>query len=112
MTEAVQGKDGVNTPVVMLKEEDYELPDDQTSVWITVDAFSVRVFRTDEGVGVDLYPVGKESDCAIASTYVFSDEAIEDEDDCEHDWQHDGYTNNGRVEWQACKHCPETRQLG
>ncbi len=96
----------------VLKEEDYELPEDQTSVWITVNAISVRAFRTDEGVGVDLYPVGRESEDAIASTYALNDEGEEDEQMCDHDWKHDSYTDNGRVEWQLCKHCPKSRRLG
>lgn len=46
--------------------------------WITVDNASVCVKRTDEGVVVDLYPLGLEDRDAVASTYAFSAELADD----------------------------------
>lgn len=56
-------------------ENDYTLADCEVSCWITVDNISVYVMRTDEGVAVDLFPVGLEADGAITSTYAYYDEA-------------------------------------
>lgn len=44
--------------------------------WITVKKFSICIHTTDEGVVVDIYPLGKEDSIygAIASTYAFDDE--------------------------------------
>jgi hypothetical protein len=56
---------------------DYALAPDCTGIWLTVKKMSVHVFRTDEGVAVDFYPVGYEMDGAMASAYVFDSEAEE-----------------------------------
>jgi len=56
---------------------DYTLAPDCTGIWLTVKKLSVHVFRTDEGVAVDFYPVGCEMDGAMASAYVFDSEAEE-----------------------------------
>lgn len=56
---------------------DYTLAPDCTGIWLTVKKLSVHVFRTDEGVAVDFYPVGYEMDGAMASAYVFDSEAEE-----------------------------------
>lgn len=49
------------------------------SVWVKVKNISVKVQGTDEGVVVDCYPVDSEDDEAYASTYMFYDEATEEE---------------------------------
>lgn len=58
-------------------DQDYTLAPDCTGIWLTVKKLSVHVFRTDEGVAVDLYSVGCEMDGAMASAYVFDGEAEE-----------------------------------
>ena len=45
--------------------------------WITVKKFSICIHTTDEGVVVDIYPLGKENEDAIASTYAFDAEIID-----------------------------------
>lgn len=52
----------------------YVLRPDGQCAWLTVDNASVAVKRTDEGVVVDVYPLGLEDDSAFASTYAFSSE--------------------------------------
>lgn len=59
---------------------DYVL--EEESCWITVNNISVRVRRTDEGVAVDLYPLGQEFYDSIVGTWALFSEAeeyIEDE---------------------------------
>ena len=42
-------------------ENDYELAEDQTSVWLTVDGVSVYVRRSENSVIVELLPHGDEA---------------------------------------------------
>lgn len=56
------------------RDTDYVL--DCGNVWITVKHLSVRVHETDEGVVVDIWPLGREEDDDIlASCYAFFAEA-------------------------------------
>lgn len=59
---------------------DYTLKDCADSVWITINNISVYLRRTDEGVAVALYPVGREMDDEIVGTWALFSEA-EDEDE-------------------------------
>lgn len=43
--------------------------------WFTVKGFSVRIHATDEGVAVDVYVNGKETDGPISSAYGLDVEA-------------------------------------
>lgn len=54
--------------------QDFELKPDSRNCWITVDNVSIRIGRTDEGVVVDLYPVGREDEDAVASTWALNNE--------------------------------------
>lgn len=56
-------------------ETDYLLEPGATSCWITVDNISVYIVRTDEGVVVDLYAKGRESDESLAGTWALNQEA-------------------------------------
>lgn len=59
-------------PLIHDQENDYTLKPDETSCWITVNNLSVYVIRTDEGVVVDIYPYGRETETEpVASTYAF-----------------------------------------
>ena len=62
-------------------DTDYVLEQDHDTVWITVDNISVYIIRTDEGVVVDLFPLGLEARESIAGTYAFRTEAQELIDD-------------------------------
>lgn len=62
---------------------DFILEEDATSCWITIDNISVYVRRTDEGVAVDLYPLGQEMEDALVGTWALFSEAQEVIDDCE-----------------------------
>lgn len=65
----------------MIEDNDYTLPAEQKSVWLSVEAFSVYVHKTDEGVVVDIFPLGDEMVDPIASTYAFwSESDVEDLD--------------------------------
>lgn len=57
---------------------DYVLEDE--SVWITVNNISVHIIKTDEGVVADLYPLGKEDENPMTSTWLMFAEANQDED--------------------------------
>lgn len=61
-----------------LEDNDYTLKEGR--VWITVGKLSVHVVTTDEGVVVDIYPVGKEDEEPIASTYAFDREGETEEE--------------------------------
>ena len=59
-------------------ENDYEFesdPNNYHSCWITVKNLSIYLNETDEGVIVDIYPLGHEADEPITSTYAFFNEA-------------------------------------
>ena len=60
--------------VIGLSDTDYVLDPAAQSCWVTVDHFSVYIKRTDEGVAVDIYPLGDECAEPIASTYAFTTE--------------------------------------
>jgi len=60
---------------IPLEENDYVLVNG--AGWFTVGKFSIRIYKTDEGVVADIYPLGQEHE-AIAGTYAFDDE-IEEE---------------------------------
>lgn len=48
-------------------------------VWITVEKLSIHIHKTDEGVVVDIWPLGcEDADGPVASTYAFFEEG-EDE---------------------------------
>lgn len=61
---------------------DYVLAPGHISAWVTVKNLSVYITQTDEGVVVDIYPLGKEDfDWSIASTYAFFEGDYETEED-------------------------------
>ena len=53
---------------------EYVLRSGEQSVWITVNDFSVYVHRTDEGIIVDIFPLGREVEGSIAAAYAFDSE--------------------------------------
>jgi len=53
---------------IQIKDGDYILT--EGSGWFTVGGFSIRLNKTDEGVAVDIYKLGAETDGAIGSTWV------------------------------------------
>jgi hypothetical protein len=57
---------------------DYVLKDDHGSCWVTVGNISVYIRRNDEGVSVDLYPLGDEDAESIASCWATFAEAEPD----------------------------------
>ena len=60
-------------------DNEYELVDGHGSCWVTVNNVSVYIQRTDEGVAVDLWPVGLESQpLSVAGTWMTFDEAQEE----------------------------------
>ncbi len=73
------------TPVVgaLTKLDDestneYELHEDESTLWITVKNISVSIHQNDEGVKVALYPLGCEaSDSTEANTWLLFSEAQE-----------------------------------
>jgi hypothetical protein len=51
-------------------EEDYVLPEDQDSVWITVNHVSIYIIRRPNGVEVMAYPLGMELEDELDGFYV------------------------------------------
>jgi len=66
-----------------LPSDDYVMT--ENSIWVTVENLSVYIHKTDEGVVVDIYPVGQEMDNSIVSTYAFFNEGVSSDDDEEED---------------------------
>jgi hypothetical protein len=58
--------------------EDFELK--EGSAWITVGNISVYIRKSDEGVAVDLFPVGDEMSDSLAGTWLTFAEAEPVED--------------------------------
>ncbi len=58
---------------------DYTLLEGARSVWITVGNIAVYVYRTDEGVVVDLYPASREMATSVGSTWALFSEVEADE---------------------------------
>ena len=61
-----------------ISENDYEFqsqPNGYHSCWITIKNLSVYIVKTDEGIMLEVYPLGREYDEALISTYVFFNEA-------------------------------------
>jgi hypothetical protein len=56
---------------------EYVLKDD--SCWITVHNLSIYIRPTDEGVAVDIFPLGKEAEESVAGTWALYSEGEEDE---------------------------------
>lgn len=71
----------------LIQEEfsDYILPEDVTSFWVAVDNLSLYIRRTDEGVAVDIYPVGMEMEDSIVGTWCLRSEAQERIEEYEHE---------------------------
>ena len=63
----------------LTKKSDNEYELGESSCWITVNNISVYVQRTDEGVAVDLWPVGLEDrPLSVSGTWLTFVEAQED----------------------------------
>jgi hypothetical protein len=64
--------DGLETPEFEIdKDHDYIMPEGVNRTWITIGNISVHLVRTDEGVVCDMYPLGREMNHPITSTYAF-----------------------------------------
>lgn len=55
----------------ILNDTDYTMGHDVESLWITVNGVSVRVQRTDDGVRVELYVAGEETDAPLDVAHAF-----------------------------------------
>jgi hypothetical protein len=57
-------------------QNEFELPEKaaKEGVWLTVGKASVYVRQSDEGVGVDIYPLDKENNDAVASAWALDSE--------------------------------------
>jgi hypothetical protein len=55
--------------------------DAERGVWIRIKNIDVRVYQTDEGVVVDMYPTDSPETDAVASTWMAFAEAVDDDDD-------------------------------
>lgn len=55
---------------------EYEMTGD--TVWLSVGNLSVYVRKHDDGVSVDLFPLGKEDEEALSGTWVSFNEASEE----------------------------------
>lgn len=64
-----------------VSSDEYELTEGSLSAWVQVENISVYVRRNDEGVSVDLFPVGQEDGGSLVGTWLTFDEAKLDEDE-------------------------------
>lgn len=89
----------------LIQEEfgDFILKEEATSVWITVDNMSVYVRRTDEGVAVDIYPRGMETDDSIVGTWCLKSEATERLEDYENKFRSDDYRRRAIANWAGLR---------
>lgn len=55
---------------------EYELKENENSVWITINNLSIYIKRNDKKVSIEVYEKGKETEKTIASTYAMFDEAL------------------------------------
>ena len=63
-----------------LDDDDYVLTEQKA--WFTVKGFAIRIHATDEGVAVDIYADGKETDGTISSAYALDNELdVEEQSD-------------------------------
>jgi hypothetical protein len=88
----MEGSKSMSKRRVLIAEKgpaEYTLRPDVDSVWITVDKFSVYVRRTDEGVVVDIFALDHENEEALASTYAFTQEALDAMEDLELELEED-----------------------
>lgn len=60
-----------------LTDDDYILK--EKGAWIESGPFSIRISHNNDGLSVDIYPVGREMERAIASTYASNGEALPEE---------------------------------
>jgi hypothetical protein len=70
-----------NTEKVLVRTgyTDYKLQEGNTSCWVSVNNVSIYIQRTDEGVAVDLWPLGLEDrDLSISGAWLTFAEAQED----------------------------------
>ncbi len=67
--------------IVILPSQEVEFKSNiGDSVWITVGKFSLHLKHGDEGVSATFYPLDREDRCSIAETYVFHDQADDDDE--------------------------------
>lgn len=75
---------------IIIKDGEYSMRDTTLNVaelilakgscWITVNNLSVYIVKADEGVSVDIYPLGDETGETLGSTWALYSEAETDED--------------------------------
>jgi|21_taG_2_1085346.scaffolds.fasta_scaffold02175_19 hypothetical protein len=61
-----------------MNAEDHDeitLSKSQRRIWVTVNNISICIVRTDEGVVVDMWPLGQEGSTSMATTYAFFKDA-------------------------------------
>jgi len=79
---ACEGNSRTHDEGALIKDEgqdgsDYTLNENERSVWISVDRFSVYIKREDDGVVVDIFPKGDEGGEPIASTWAHASDLPE-----------------------------------
>lgn len=66
----------------------------QSSVYVTVENISVYIKKDDEGVSVDLFPLGQEMAESLGSTYAFYAEARQPCTSCDSETDDAGYCSD------------------
>jgi len=73
--ELLQEEESSKSALTFDSENDYILNNEHDYVWITVKNISIYLKRTDEGVVIDLFPILREGEDCIATTFAFFAEA-------------------------------------
>lgn len=83
--QAMQADQNFQEPLALVAEgsTDFKMVSPrQSSVYVTVENISVYIKRDDEGVSVDLFPLGREMEESMAGTWATYDEARQSCDKC------------------------------
>ena len=62
-----------------MKNDITEITTDYRRTWVTVGPYSVLLNRTDEGIVIDVYPLGREDGDTVATTWAHDNDLIEEQ---------------------------------
>ena len=62
-----------------IKQDTTEIETTFARTWVTVGPYSVLLNRTDEGIVIDVYPLGREDGDTVATTWAHDNDLIEEQ---------------------------------
>jgi len=115
--QAMQSDPNFQDPLALVAEgsTDFKMVSPrQSSVYVTVENISVYIKRDDEGVSVDLFPLGREMEESLAGTHALYDEARELCDRCGSDLDEKGYCTDSTCphhDWPQEVNCADLETM-